>query len=57
MELAEGASLSTAETVPGVSPTCCATIFSVTTADFGRGFLDWPMIEIVSDHFESQRKI
>src|ERR1700731_4439262 len=56
MEWADGASFNTAETVPGVSPTCCATIFSVTTAGLGRGFLTWPIVEIVSDQFESRRK-
>src|SRR5271165_931143 len=39
MERADGASLRTAETVPGVSPRCCATVFSVTTGGFWPDFL------------------
>src|SRR5258708_2969913 len=55
MERAEGASFRTAETVPGVNPTCWATTLRVTTADFWRDFLICPMIEIVSGPFGSAR--
>src|SRR5882672_2497286 len=48
MERADGASFRTAETVPGVSPTCWATTLRVTTADFWRNFLICRMSEIVS---------
>src|ERR1700752_2943889 len=40
MERAEGESLRTAETVPGVSPICWATAFSVITTGF------WPLVLI-----------
>src|SRR5580658_7431033 len=43
IERAEGESLSTAETVPGVSPTCLATALSVTTVDVGPVLLVWAM--------------
>src|SRR6266849_2716387 len=39
IERAEGESLRTAETVPGVSPRCSATALSVTTGAFWPGFL------------------
>src|ERR1700726_3075042 len=46
MERAEGALFRTAETVPGVNPTCWATTLSVTTPDFWRDFLICPMFGI-----------
>src|SRR5947207_15332045 len=46
MCFAEGASLSTAETVPAESPTCAATAFSVTTFPFAASaFLIWVICE------------
>src|SRR6266446_8554033 len=39
IERAEGESLRTAETVPGVNPRCSATALSVTTGAFWPGFL------------------
>src|SRR5437588_12085344 len=53
IDRAEGASFRTAETVPGVKPTCWATTLRVTTADFWRDFLICPMIELVSGPFGS----
>ncbi len=44
MERAEGESLRTAETVPGVSPKCCATALRVTTSGFWPGFFTCTMI-------------
>src|SRR5208283_2366700 len=44
MERDDGALLRTADTVPGVSPKCWATVLSVTTAGFLRELLSWPMI-------------
>src|SRR6202008_341074 len=43
MDRAEGESLSTAETVPGVRPKCCATALSVMTCGFWPGFLTCTM--------------
>src|SRR5580698_10745407 len=43
MDRADGESLSTAETVPGVNPTCWATAFSVMTAGPWPDFLICPM--------------